>query len=71
MVPNLALDYHFDCAFCILQGGVLDSLGLLFACSANGAELLLQQVSRMGTRISLNVGLVRVLEDISIAPCQR
>jgi hypothetical protein len=58
MVPNWALDYHFDCASCILQGGVLASQGSLFAFSANGAELLLKQVSRIGTRISLNVGLV-------------
>lgn len=58
MVPNLALDYHFDCASCILQGGVLASLGSLFAFSANGSELLLKQVSQIRTRISLNVGLV-------------
>jgi hypothetical protein len=35
----------------IFQGVVLDVLGSLFAFSANGAELLLEQVSRMGTRI--------------------
>ena len=42
----------------ISQGDVLDPQGSLFAFFANGAELLLKQVSRMETRIWLNVGTV-------------